>query len=111
MPLLVEMGSEASFRNKEVQMAQADTPTSIEAVEALLRERTETDAVPGLSVSVVKGERAPTLYLTGIRIRDGGEKSRSGASREPSVAASEAFQIVSPPRASVNKLAHGRQAG
>src|SRR5918992_4358296 len=57
MPLLVEMGSGAYFRSKEVRMAQAGTPTSIEAVEALLRERTETDAVPGLSVSVVKGDR------------------------------------------------------
>src|ERR671916_3166381 len=57
MPLLVEMGSGAYFRSKEVRMAQAGTPTSIEAVEALLRGRTENDAVPGLSVSGVKGDR------------------------------------------------------
>jgi CubicO group peptidase (beta-lactamase class C family) len=38
-------------------MAQSGSPMSIGAVETLLRERTETDAVPGLSVSVVKGDR------------------------------------------------------
>jgi CubicO group peptidase (beta-lactamase class C family) len=38
-------------------MAQTGSPMSIEDIEALLLDRTETDAVPGLSVSVVKGDR------------------------------------------------------
>jgi CubicO group peptidase (beta-lactamase class C family) len=38
-------------------MTQSGSPTSMEALEMLLLNRTETDAVPGLSVSVVKGDR------------------------------------------------------
>src|SRR5829696_8238136 len=38
-------------------MAQTGSPMSIEDIEVLLLDRTETDAVPGLSVSVVKGDR------------------------------------------------------
>jgi CubicO group peptidase (beta-lactamase class C family) len=38
-------------------MTQPGRPTSIKALETLLLDRIETDAVPGLSVSVVKGDR------------------------------------------------------
>ncbi len=38
-------------------MAQTGSPMGIEALEAFLVGRTETGAVPGLSVSVVKGDR------------------------------------------------------
>lgn len=38
-------------------MPQTSSPMSIEALEAFLLEQTETDAVPGLSVSVTKGDR------------------------------------------------------
>ena len=57
MPLSVEKGSGASSRGKGVRMAPSGSPMSIGAVETLLRERTETGAAPGLSVSVVKGDR------------------------------------------------------
>jgi CubicO group peptidase (beta-lactamase class C family) len=39
-------------------MGQTGNPMSIEALEAFLRKKTETNSVPGLSVSVVKGDRA-----------------------------------------------------
>lgn len=57
MPLSVERGSGASSRSKGIRMAQLGSPISIEAMEAFLSARTETGAVPGLSVSVVKGDR------------------------------------------------------
>lgn len=38
-------------------MAQTRTPISVEALEAFVREKLETDNVPGLSVAVVKGDR------------------------------------------------------
>jgi hypothetical protein len=56
MPLSVEEGSGASSRSKGVRMAQAGSPMNIEALEMLLPGRTETGTLPGLSVSVVKGE-------------------------------------------------------
>ncbi len=56
MPLSVEKGSGASSRSKGVRMAQTGSPMGIEALEAFLVGRTETGAVPGLSVSVVKGD-------------------------------------------------------
>ena len=53
MLLSAEKGLGASSRSKGVRIAQV----SIETMEALLLNRTETDAVPGLSVSVVKADR------------------------------------------------------
>ena len=52
MPLSVEEGSGASSRSKGVRMAQAGSAMGIGALELLLSGRT----VPGLSVSVVKGQ-------------------------------------------------------
>ena len=49
-------GSGASSRSKNVRMVtQAGNSMGIEALEMLLSGRTETGAVPGLSVSVVEG--------------------------------------------------------
>jgi CubicO group peptidase (beta-lactamase class C family) len=38
-------------------MGQMGNPFSVDALEAFLQEKTETNSVPGLSVSVVKGDR------------------------------------------------------
>ncbi len=56
MPLWVEEGSGASPRSKGVRMAQTGSPMGIEALELFLSGRSATGAVPGPSVSVVKGE-------------------------------------------------------
>jgi hypothetical protein len=54
MPLSVEEGSGAFSRSKGVRTAQTGSPLGIEALETFLSGRTETEAVPGLSV--VKGQ-------------------------------------------------------
>jgi CubicO group peptidase (beta-lactamase class C family) len=68
MPLSVEKGSGASSRGKGVRMAQSGSSMSIEALEAFLLGRTETGAVPGLSVSVVKGDRL--VWVKGFGVAD-----------------------------------------
>src|SRR5215212_9759869 len=68
MPLSVERGSGASSRSKGVRMAQTGSPMSIEALEAFLLSRTETGAVPALSVSVVKGDRL--VWAKGFGVAD-----------------------------------------
>ena len=49
-------------------MAQSGSPMSIGVVETLLRERTETGAAPGLSVSVVKDDRL--VWVKGFGFAD-----------------------------------------
>jgi hypothetical protein len=56
MTLSVGEGSGTSSRSKGVRMAQADSPMDIGALEMLLSVRSATGTVPGLSMSVVKGE-------------------------------------------------------
>jgi CubicO group peptidase (beta-lactamase class C family) len=68
MPLSVERGSGASSRSMGVRMAQTGSPMGIEALEAFLLSRTETGAVPGLSVSVVKGDRL--VWVKGFGFAD-----------------------------------------
>jgi CubicO group peptidase (beta-lactamase class C family) len=68
MPLSVERGSGASSRSMGVRMAQTGSPMGIEALEAFLLGRTETGAVPGLSVSVVKGDRL--VWVKGFGFAD-----------------------------------------
>jgi CubicO group peptidase (beta-lactamase class C family) len=68
MPLSVERGSGASSWDKGVRMAQTGSPMGIEALEAFLLSRTETGAVPGLSVSVVKGDRL--VWVKGFGVAD-----------------------------------------
>jgi CubicO group peptidase (beta-lactamase class C family) len=47
-------------------MAQTSRSMSIEALEAFLLEQTKTDAVPGLSVSVTKGDRLVWMWGSGF---------------------------------------------
>src|SRR5215207_757196 len=68
MPLSVERGSGASSRSMEVRMAQTGSPMGLEALEAFLLSRTETGAVPALSVSVVKGDRL--VWVKGFGFAD-----------------------------------------
>jgi CubicO group peptidase (beta-lactamase class C family) len=49
-------------------MAQTGSPMGVEALEAFLLGRTETDAVPGLSVSVVKADRL--VWTKGFGLAD-----------------------------------------
>jgi len=68
MLLSVEKESGASSRSKGVRMAQTGRPMGIEALEAFLLGRTETGAVPGLSVSVVKDDRL--AWVKGFGVAD-----------------------------------------
>ena len=54
--------------SKGFRMAQTGSPMSIEALEAFLLGRTETGAVPGLSVAVVKGDRL--VWAKGFGVAD-----------------------------------------
>jgi hypothetical protein len=75
IPLSVEKGLEASSRSKGVRMAQADSPMDIGALEMLLSVRSATGTVPGLSMSVVKGEEESAVageILRSLRPRTGG---------------------------------------
>jgi CubicO group peptidase (beta-lactamase class C family) len=56
-------------------MAQMSSPMSIEALEALLLDQTETGAVPGLSVSVVKGDHL--VWTEGFGFADLATASRA----------------------------------
>src|SRR5215204_777492 len=68
MPLSVAKGSRAYSRSKEGRMAQTGNPMSVEDLEAVLLRRTEAGAVPGLSVSVVKGDRL--VWAKGFGVAD-----------------------------------------
>src|SRR5829696_9205378 len=68
MPLSIEKGSRASSLSKEVRMAQTGSPRGIEALAAFLLGQTETGAMPGLSVSVVKGDRL--VWVKGFGVAD-----------------------------------------
>jgi len=68
MPLSIEKGSRASSLSKEVRMAQTGSPRGIEALAAFLLGQTETGAMPGLSVSVVKGDRL--VWAKGFGVAD-----------------------------------------